>query len=64
MKRLWIVLTLALLVTASACGSAQEPVAEEPAPPSEEAEPLTQAPADGWETPTSRRTWTPYPAPA
>ena len=47
MKRLWIVLTLALLVTASACGSAEEPVAEEPASQSEETEPLTQAPADG-----------------
>ena len=54
MKRLWIVLTLALLVTASACGSAQE--AEEPevqteaAQATEEAEPAAQAPAAGGET--------------
>ena len=41
MKRLWLILSLALLVTASACGSAQETAAEEPAPQSE----ATEAPA-------------------
>ena len=54
MKRLLLILSLALLVTASACGSAQE--AEEPeaqteaAQATEEAEPAAQAPAAGGET--------------
>ena len=54
MKRLLLILFLALLVTASACGSAQE--AEEPevqteaAQATEETEPAAQAPAAGGET--------------
>ena len=54
MKRLLLLLSLALLVTASACGSAQE--AEEPevqteaAQATEEAEPAAQAPAADGET--------------
>ena len=54
MKRLLLLLSLALLVTASACGSAQE--AEEPevqteaAQATEETQPAAQAPAAGGET--------------